>query len=290
MEKDKIYFGEQGLTSTSANFISNQAKEFCQTINEELNNISFVDGEIALVGGNYTSTKKGVKDVSNLQEKLDQVTKAYSLIAWLREAIKAKENLTKETTKKELLIWCQDNNKEYPQLPEPTPVLTEDDILATWSIKDRNRYLSLNTKVSVYGKFIHPTGPYSTARKELKERINNPVDYTESGRDTIIHKYVPSLDTKTVDDEFFTLQSTWRKAQAELNGYKHKIQLAMDESLNKSNTKYSQDYAEYERKSQAVHAEFKAWKDKTLQEIANLKIIIPAELTIIYQLISSLSK
>ena len=32
MQKDKIYFGENGLTSTSANHIANLAKEYYQTL------------------------------------------------------------------------------------------------------------------------------------------------------------------------------------------------------------------------------------------------------------------
>lgn len=36
MNKDKVYFSNEGLTSTSCSFIANQAKEYCQTVQEEL--------------------------------------------------------------------------------------------------------------------------------------------------------------------------------------------------------------------------------------------------------------
>ena len=38
MQKDKIYFGENGLTSTSANHIANLAKEYYQTLRNFLTN------------------------------------------------------------------------------------------------------------------------------------------------------------------------------------------------------------------------------------------------------------
>lgn len=285
---DKVYFSDKGLTSTSANFIANQAKEYVQTINERLDNISFINGSIALVGGNFTSTQQGEITLDWVPTALNQVTQAYSLIAWLREAIKAKGALQKEIASTDLYKWCVDNKVDYPQIPEQEPILTKEEVIDSWPIKDRNHYLSLSTKVSVYGKFIHPKGQYSEARKELKEKINNPVSYQESGRDTIIKKYAPSVSPDTVDKEFFDLQSEWRKAQAELNSYEHKIQLAIDKDTNEKNSKFEQEYKDYQNKVQTASAMLKTWKDKSQQEIADLKIVIPDALRDIYNIVTTL--
>lgn len=290
MEKDKIFFGNEGLTSTSANYVANMAKEMCQTLQEELDNTSFVNGEIGLIGQQFSSTNKGVTSLSYMQTNLDTIVKAHSLIAWLREAIKAKENLMKENSRLSLKDWCALTNRDYPELPEEQSPITENDVLATWSVKDRNHYLELGAKVSTYGKFLHPDGRFSTARKELKKRLTEPVVYTESGRDTIIHRYSASISSNTVDNEFFRLQGEWRKAQAELNGFTHKIQLAIDEDTNQKNNSYSVACSDYQHQIAALNAEFKAYKDMTNQELSQLKIVIPNALKAIYETVVSLSK
>lgn len=290
MEKDKIYFSNTGLTSTSANHIANMAKEYVQTLQEELDNTSFVNGEIGLIGQQFSPTNKGVTSLGFVQANLDTIVKAHSLIAWIREAVKAKDNLMKENNHLSLKDWCDLTNKDYPELPDEQPHITEDDVLATWSVKDRNRYLALGAKVSTYGKFLHPNGTYSNARKELKKRVNEPVTYTESGRDTIIKKYEPSIEVSTVDNKLFELQGIWRKAQAELNGYKHKIQLAIDEDTNQKNNAYSVACSNYQHQMAALNAEFKAYKDKTNQELSQLKIVIPNDLKDIYETVVSLSR
>lgn len=288
MEKDYIYFSDHGLTSTSANFIANQAKEMVQSTQEELDSISFLNAEIGIIGSTMTPTRKGISNLDSIEEKLDNIVQAHSLIAWLREAIKAKEAIKKEITSMSIGQWCTDNGKEWPTPPERVTPITTDDVLATWSIKDRGRYLSLSAKVSAYGKYIHPNGVYSKARAELKKKANNPVSYQESGRDTIIYKYSPSIDEDIVDTEFFDLQSIWRKAQAELNGLEHKIQLAIDKDTNAKNSKYHSDHALYERMMGTLDAEFCAWKDKKLQDIAALKILIPNDLLPIYEKVNTL--
>lgn len=290
MEKDNIYFGDNGLTSTSANFIANQAKEMVATLQEELDATSFINGEIGLIGGERTSTFKGVTDLDYMQGNLDKIVKAHSLIAWLREAIKAKENLKKEVTNISLKEWSKQNDKVYPDEPETEDTITKDDILATWTVKDRNHYLALEAKVSAYGKFLHPHGAFAEARKKLREKVNNPTSYQESGRDTIIHTYSPSVSLADADAKFFELKGIWRKAQAELNGYEHKIQLLIDKDENEKNSKYSKECAYYQRVVGTLSAECKEWKDKKAQEIANLKIIIPHDLVDIYNEVADLSK
>ena len=92
-----IFFDKDGLTSTSANYICNLSKETYTQIEKELDNIRFYDKEMQLIG---TPAKQliseGTKDVSDIIDKLDRIAKLKSLIAWLREALKAKDRLFKE--------------------------------------------------------------------------------------------------------------------------------------------------------------------------------------------------
>ena len=93
-----VFFAENGLTSTSANHIANLAKEAYQNLENELNSICFYTTKVSLLG---TSTKEVLHYGNQLIDvtKLDKIAELKSLIAWLREAIKAKEQLTRNVNK-----------------------------------------------------------------------------------------------------------------------------------------------------------------------------------------------
>lgn len=278
---NSVYFSEQGLTSTSANYIANLAKEYVAKLKESLQNISFVDSEIALVGSDFTPIGYGINELSFVDKYLQQIVQAYSLIAWLREAIKEKDAEKRKIEQLTVREWCE----EYPDIPEQPIFLTEEDVISKWSVKERNKYLTLSTIVSVYGKFIHPDGAFSVARKKLQEISAKPISYSENGRDTLITRSSPSLAVSEVETKFIQLQSEWRKAQAELNSYKHQIQQTIDEDTSNKNAAYEKACQAYRTKSLIIDAKFETYKTNKLKEIADLKIVIPNDLKDIYNLV-----
>lgn len=288
MEKDKIYFGENGLTITSCNYIANMAKEWCETKQEELDSLSFVNESISLIGGKPTTVKTGVSPdyLKTIENSLNDIAEAHCLIAWLREAIKAKDALLKEVKNKSLADWCTETGKDYPAAPFPAMSLTEDDVLATWSVKDRNRYLALGAIVSTYGKFLMDS--YKEAKSALKKAVNAPVSYSENGQDTIVHNFSASVPTENVDAEFFHLQELWRNTQAELNGYRHKIDEALNESAVKRHTEYIKAVTDRTERIKELSAEFQAWQENTSHDIAGWKVIIPNALEPVYRKIQEL--
>ena len=87
MKADYIYFGENGLTNTSANHVANMAKESIKNVACELEAISFYSMTISLVSGGTPQQAK----IGSTREQLDGVLKsletvgeANALIAWLR--------------------------------------------------------------------------------------------------------------------------------------------------------------------------------------------------------------
>lgn len=121
MQKDLVFFkkeGEEGvaLTSTSANHIANLAKEYIQGVETQLNNICFFNISMALVGSINGASTIQIGETSevlnNLQSLLEEVAQAKSLIAWLREGIKAKESLVKGLQTISLEDWCEENGME----------------------------------------------------------------------------------------------------------------------------------------------------------------------------------
>ena len=299
MQKDLVFFkkeGEEGvaLTSTSANHIANLAKEYIQGVETQLNNICFFNAEVALVGsvGGTSIIQAGeIPEVLNdLQSLLEGVAQAKSLIAWLREGIKAKENLIKDLQTISLEGWCKENGIAKPEAPNYGHVLTEIEYYASLPIKERNRYYQLETEAAVLGKYIHPDGYLSDARKELKDKLQHPHKVDGKGRDALIYTYTPTVLVAEVDNVFFELQKKHREVQAQLNAMKYNCEQAINESTNKVNTEYMTALQKYQAELKDVLGAFKTWKDEKSQEYSKLKVVIPNSLLGIYNTINSLGK
>ena len=299
MQKDLVFFkkeGEEGvaLTSTSANHIANLAKEYIQGVETQLNNICFFNTEVALVGsvGGASTIQTGETSevLNNLQSLLEGVAQAKSLIAWLREGIKAKENLMKSLQAFSLDDWCKENGMVKPETPDYGHILTEVEYYASLPIKERNRYYQLETEAAVFGKYIHPDGHLSDARKKLKDKLQHPHEVDGKGRDALIYTYTPTVAVTEVDSVFFELQKKYREVQAQLNAMKYNCEQAINESTNKVNTEYMAASQKYQAELKDVLGAFKTWKDEKSQEYSKLKIVVPNSLLGIYNTINSLGK
>lgn len=276
MEKYEInirspFFGEQGLTSTSANHIANLAKEYYQSLEAELDATNFVKEEIAIVGSmERTETNTGTPDILNkVDENIKNIIAAKALIAWLREAIKTKNDLTTE-----LNHYVSD---EYMNLkhPEQPHVKSKEEILEEWDIKDRERYLTLETECAVIGKYIHKSGPYSKAKTQLFDRIVKPVETSLHGRDTIITYYNPIFTKEVVEEKFFELQKRHRAAQAELNGLKSRLEAEEIALKDKASREYMAALDEYSVKKHQLGETDKMYVEEQRKIVEKLKIVIP---------------
>lgn len=297
--KDMVFFASENaegvkLSSTSANHIANLAKEYIQGVETQLDNISFFNVEVALVGSvggaNTIQTGKSSEVLDSLQSLLEGVAQAKSLIAWLREGIKAKESLMKGLQTISLEDWCKENGMVKPETPNYGHVLTEVEYYASLPIKERNRYYQLETEAAVLGKYIHPDGHLSNARKELKDKIYHPHKVDGKGRDALIYTYTPTTSIAIVDNVFYELQKKHREIQAQLNAMKYNCEQAINESTNKVNTEYMAASQKYQAELKDVLGAFKTWKDEKSQEYSRLKIVIPHSLMGIYNTINSLGK
>jgi hypothetical protein len=292
MKSNSVFFSENGLTSTSANHVANLAKEYVQNIEKDLSNTSFINTSVTLIDSNNNVTTSIGKDATFLEfveTKLNKISEAKSLIAWLREALKAKENLQAELNKLTTSEWVKmEKNEVYPTFPERDNYMTQDDYYASLNIKDRNRYYMLETQAAVYGKYIHPSGAFSKAREELSDKLNKPHEVKEDGRDTIIYNYNPSVEQSKVEDLFFKLQKDYRQVQAQLNGMKHECELALSESCISIDNKFKEEFEKYNQTIINYNAEYNLWVKKKSQEYASLKIAIPDNLKSIYNEVNSL--
>ena len=285
---ENVFFGENGLTSTSANFIANQAKEYVESLKEYLSTTNFLDSTIELIGsGKETLSKKGfsTEEVRRIDGVLNSIVSAYSLIAWLREALKAKENIDKQLRAMDINKWARENNITLPEYPKAPDKLTEEKVISEQSVKDRNRYLTAQTFCSVYGKYIHPNGDFSKARKEFLNKKFNSVEYTECGSNTIIHRYTPTVEESVIESTFKNLQFEWREKQAIVNSYKHKVDTIIEDDYTKRIAEYRNEYNKITEELDSYRTQYKEYIENKTREASALKIIIPNDLKTIYNII-----
>lgn len=280
------FFGTEGLTSTSANHVANIAKEYYESLETELAATNFVKEEISVVGSlDKTETNKATPDIMNvIDDYITEIAAAKSLIAWLREAIKTKTRYSKELDTYRSEEYC---NLEYPKSPY---VRSHEEILESWDIKDRERYLSLEAECAVLGQYIHPKGAYAKAKKRLFEKVVKPVETTLQGRDTIITYFTPVVEKEEVEKKFFALQQRHRSAQAELNGFKTRLEKEEKEERDRVSRDYMKALDAYKAESNRLIEADKLYVEEERKKIESLKIVIPPHHKAMYNLLMTQGK
>lgn len=295
MKKDMIFFAPdgKGLTSTSANHVANMAKEMIRTVETELQGMVFYSTEVSLIGNDNVNTLSiGCDDatIKSTADKLFRVARAKSLIAWLREAIKAKERLIKETEALTINDFAKAEGIEIPEAPKFPETLTEDTYYASLSLEERNRYYELETLAAVLGKEIHPGGSFADARDLLAKRIANPHDVTGDGRDTLIYSYRPTVATPLVEEVYFNLQKLYREAQAKLNAIKYDCEKAVREDGIRAQTEFTKATEKWNGQMEDIRNRRAEFIRRKTKEYGDLKILIPPTLEEIYTEVSRLGK
>lgn len=275
------YFGDTGVTSTRAAQLCDAAKHSYEAIESELENVNFIQTKFGLIGTteeNFTLAKDANSDCNfdDFKAKLDRITEAKSFIAFLREAIKAKTELSDEVS---LYISKELSELKAPEYPDS---LTEQDVIDQMSVKDREMYLSLETKCAVYGKFIHPGRRLDKAIKEINAAIAEPRTIDYAGNDTIIKVRIPVISVNSANYTYDKLQKEHRKAESELNGFKHKIEEIIKADTAKKLEEFKKANAEYSEKYNALLARDAETRENRRKEIQALKIVIPNRFKSLY--------
>lgn len=284
MKKDEIFFGDNGLTSTSANFVANLAKEMYTGIETELDHLHFYLTTVGLIsGGQDRIIENGVSSLNDIEQKLKDIAQLKSLIAWLREAISARDRLIAEIKSSVFGI-------EIIPMPEREHLLTADDVIGEMSIKERNRYYQLETFCSTIGKFIHRDGTFNKERSKLHDIVVAPCSTSGEGSNMVVYTYAPTVSPEEVDNKFAYLQQLYRENQAQLNSIKHQIETVVLKDTTEKNERYKVAYDEYRRNDIARSLEIQNKRTAEIQRISNLKIIIPDSLKQIFEKVQNYGK
>lgn len=296
--KTLSFFGESGLTSTSANHIANLAKEYVRSCQEKLAAVTFYDENIKLIGqSESTLVHSGINKTTldYLPEVVKTIAEAHSLIAFLREAIKEKERKMREAE-----VWTdkeQDAELQREWIALNSPVKeaypTEESVRQTWSIGEQEHYLSLQAEAAALGKFIHEDSPMSNARITLMRKMENPSSVQLNGADTIVHTYTPSVNLDDVNEVFNSLQKRHREVQAELNGMKKKVDDYIADKKAEIDTRYlltqrlyNQQEYQYKQKERLYKDERDMKRCELEKQVRDLKIVIPNRLRPIYEILT----
>lgn len=293
-----IYFTtEEGMTSTSAQHVSAMANVMVQDIKQHIMGLRLYEKSIRVIGDAEVTVETVNNTLPEIAESVKRICKANALIAWLREAVKEREQAQKYVSDMSLDDWMKKQGIEKPAVPQPPqmPRINFQDyntILDTGlTVKEYNRFVELNSALAVYGEMIHEKGLLTRQKAELARIMQNPTEVKESGRDTIITTYKVDVNISADIDNLYTeLQSEYRKMQAEKNGIEAKFSnLAMDYQTRKMD-EWKAAKAQYDRDLQKVNSELVGiqtqmndWKKQRLEELAALKIIIPDALKPLYK-------
>lgn len=295
---NNVFFENGFLTSTEAQNICNIAKEAVTNEHERLSAVSFYNTEIASIISPeaFIKTKISPNDISWISESLDKIGRYNALNAWLKEAIKAKEEAMDEVDIMD--VTTLDFYEDYIKPAEPTigyNSFDEEQVMSEWSANKLNRYYTLNSEAAVIGKYIHDSGAIAKARKDLVNKMANPSTVSGQGRETIVYKYIPSVDTEVVEGIYMSLLAKHRKLNAELNSLKAEIK----ETINKKNieasiafrdkhTEWEHKISEYYSLVKQRDAKINEYKISEKERISKLKINVPSSLMDTYKEIKAL--
>lgn len=291
MDKDLKFFSTdgKGLTATSANHVANLAKEMVRELEATLQQMSFYNTTVTLIGSNQTNVlSKGVEnsDVELVIDRLNQIAKAKSLIAWLREAIKAKDRLLKATLNMSVSEYEKKLGLEPIKPLDNGMYLTEEKYWAEKSVNEYCRYYLTETLAATLGDSVHPGGSIADARKELHYKSANPHDVMGKGRDMVIYNYEPTADEAVVERIYFRLQNQYREAQSILNAMKHECKRAVGES----DVRKMVDERQYKAEREKREKERDEYVVRTANKLNELRIVIPVALKEVYETVSHLGK
>lgn len=291
-----VYFSESGLTSTSASYYANIAKELQNAATERLNSVKFFSTSVAVIGSNEKQKmSEGTTDLSFIHKDLQLLANMNAFCAWVREAIKEKDEQTRFTNCINIEDWAKERGIEIPISPfhpKDPEVPSETDIINSWDINRRNKYLHLEAFAATYGKYIHTDGAYSKARKKAHTALNNPITKEGTGRDMILYYTEETIAIDQVDALFLSLQDQYRSYEKELNQMKAEIKDAVNEASRKACEQYQLNLDEYKEKNREyniawsnLRSLYLNWRTNELERISKLKITIPSNLKDTFEII-----
>lgn len=290
---NKVFFGEDGITPSSADYLCSLAKEIIDEDIEELKSASFVEKTVQIIGSNsipLTASEGKEEDwVNKVNERVHRVMEMHGLINWFKEALavlKAEETHWDTYT---FYNWCTEiahiRIDTVVQRVGPEPVLI--DAEGTFNTEERFKRLSTKTCCDVIGSLI---SDISNARKELHERMANPVEMTGDGVNLVITNYKATVHAPIVEDLFMTLRAEQRKLNQCMEAYNTKDKEILNDLHDRYQHLVRKATAEYNTELDALHVKYEEFRKAQIENTKKLLIIVPKALQPTVDYLNSLTK
>ncbi len=299
MNTNSVFFSSKGLTSSSAKYIAEIAKELIRSLETDLQNMSFVQEKATELSSQTTHLMTigyTEDELRSIESKLERIVRYKGLIAWIREGQKEKDRLSEEIEKMSPVEVCKKMGISMPEKPEEQSDLTEQEYIDSLPIEERTRMYSLQAIAATYGKLVSTSGVYASARKDLLEFKKKPCKFEEVktkryGNGLHVVKYhEPSVDESVVDEVFFHLQNHYREVQAEYNACTYKVEETVRLENQRRKEHYISQLEQHKNDVRCINEKVELWKEKKLHCISGLKIAIPAALKEVYGEVNAAGK
>ena len=283
--KQNSMLGKDGLTITSANHLANIAKEMYEALVSKLESLKFYsrDYMLAIAGKTFRVENESEKsELNTLASCLKEIGALKSLIAFLREGIKAKNQMSSDAAFEEHVEELIKAGREDLKKPVAKKEVTFEEELTKLSAEQKARYYALEAKCATIGSFIHPEGAFAKARKDFLEHSKDPINVVGKGQEAEINTFSSSFTAEEINATFFELQKEYRNYQAEFN----KLKAEVDEKVAEANRGIASDNL----------ASMKLWVDtrkvERIQydaEVKTLKVVIPQNLREVYERVNAVA-
>ena len=231
--KHNNMLGQDGLTVTSANHVANIAKELYEAAESRLKTLKLYSRDYLLAVNGNTYRVENESEKSELQELpavLKEIGELKSLIAFLREGIKAKEAMSLEPAFEAYIDRLIADGRSDLEKPSVRKEVTFEEEFDKLTAEQKARYYALEAKCATIGTFIHPDGVFADARKAFFEHRQNPVRVDGRGQEAEVNTFTSGFTAEEVDGAFFELQKEYRSCQAEFNKLKAEIDTKVAEA------------------------------------------------------------
>ena len=285
MEFKSRFLGSDGLTQTSANHIANIAKEMYEALEARMESLRLVsrDYTIASTEKTYRVDNESPKEeLTSLADSIKEVSALKSLIAWLREGIKAKTEIASQEAENKYIDDLIKAGRKDLESPVFDDNCTFDAVLQEQGPDVMAKYFTLEARCATLGKLIHPAGGFALKRKAFFDAVKNPTTISGKGRDAEISTLSSSFTAEEVDAEFFALQKTYRSLQAELN----KLKAEVDAKVDEKRRAFLEEYKLRVKEVQAAREEAVLERSR---EVKALKIILPQSLRDIFDKVNAVA-
>nr|WP_314472796.1 hypothetical protein [uncultured Capnocytophaga sp.] len=261
------YFNVSGLTSSEANYVCERIKERLKPIQDL---VSSIETHTSSIDGEPLDTFTKVDDIGG---KLNEIGSLYAISAYLRSAIKEKDNRLEIVNKKlnEILVKAEEEVKPIDY--EPLNLLknvTIDDYLKTLSLEDMVCYKEAEAKAAHIGKYIHN---FDEVRNQLNKK--ELITFKEVGEQVFKVKNTSLYELSELQQLQEQLLAEHREYESEVNFYKTQFRTYQ----NNCKLQYEQELQcllqERQAKVNALVVEKTAELTKLKETIANYRIVVP---------------